>query len=184
MSAIIWLIVAGSFVKTATSRVAIMESAWVTTSRTEIRETLTLLGSADSKSANNLDQENFFRSINLCAAGTAFCCSELISSFTALAESSSVFSCCLSALFSTWMAAACRLATVVSRTTMISPMMETKSTIAVNAHGRTRLLNGFDARLRLLFTKDFLADYRWGRLREEYNPNPLTANPIHAAIRE
>ena len=44
---------------------------------------------------------------------------------------------------------------------MTSPMTETMSTIAVNAHGRTRLLNGFDARLRLLFTKDFLAGYRW-----------------------
>ena len=57
------------------------------------------------------------------------------------------------------MAAACRFATVVSRTTMISPITEIKSTITVNAQGRTRLLNGFDARLRLLFTKDFLAEF-------------------------
>jgi hypothetical protein len=44
---------------------------------------------------------------------------------------------------------------------MTRPTNETKSTIAVSAHGRMRLLNGLDARLRLLFTKDFLAEYSW-----------------------
>jgi hypothetical protein len=43
-------------------------------------------------------------------------------------------------------------------------MSDTKSTIAVRAHGRMRLLNGFEARLRLLFTgrKSSLSAY-WGR---------------------
>src|SRR6185436_15834642 len=60
---------------------------------------------------------------------------------------------------------------VVSRTTNTSPMSDTKSSSAVRAHGRMRLLNGFEARLRLLFTgrKTSLRAY-WGRpkLLEEY----------------
>jgi hypothetical protein len=44
------------------------------------------------------------------------------------------------------------LAVVVSRTTRINPMSDTKRMIAVKAHGRIRLLNGLEARLRLLFT--------------------------------
>src|SRR4029079_4557511 len=43
-------------------------------------------------------------------------------------------------------------ALVRSFTTKISPIRETNRMIAVRAHGRMRLLNGFEARLRLLFT--------------------------------
>jgi hypothetical protein len=52
-------------------------------------------------------------------------------------------------------------------------MSDTKSTITVRTHGRMRLLNGFEARLRLLFTgrKSSPRAY-WGR--------PNLGESIHA----
>lgn len=60
--------------------------------------------------------------------------------------------------------------------------------MAVSAHGRTRLLNGFDAKLRLLFTaingyslRDFLAKMPGlADSREAYTAKSGTANQVHA----
>jgi len=45
---------------------------------------------------------------------------------------------------------------VVSCTTISRPIKDTKRIITVRAHGTMRLLNGFEARLRLLFTGENL----------------------------
>src|ERR1044072_2184416 len=74
-------------------------------------------------------------------------------------------------MFSASRTAASLLALALSFTTKISPMRDTNRMIAVSAHGRMRLLNGFEARLRLLFTgsKTSSRAYRQAKLsRKEY----------------
>src|ERR1043165_5769490 len=70
-------------------------------------------------------------------------------------------------------------ALVRSFTTKTSPISDTNRMIAVRAHGRMRLLNGFEARLRLLFTgrKTSLRAYRQAKLREkDTRPKETIAN--------
>src|SRR5215213_383952 len=67
------------------------------------------------------------------------------------------------------MLAASFFAFVVSCTTASRPIRDTKRIITVRAHGRMRLLNGFEARLRLLFTgrKTSLRAYWQAKLMEK-----------------
>src|SRR6185503_19913476 len=81
-----------------------------------------------------------------------------------------VCSSCFSLLISICALLASALAVVVSRTTRINPISDTKRMIAVKAHGRIRLLNGFEAKLRLLFTgrNSSLRAYRQANFGEAY----------------
>jgi hypothetical protein len=61
-------------------------------------------------------------------------------------------------------------------------MKDTKRIIAVRAHGRIRLLNGFEARLRLLFTGRNSSQRAYGRpkLGEAYTAERLNAKSTGA----
>src|SRR6266496_1003202 len=118
-----------------------------------MRETLTLPGNDPSKSARSLAQENRLRSTSSWAAFRVCNCSGVKEFLTAWACFRSASSCCFKLFMSTWMRAALELASVVKRTTTRSAITDTKRTTQVNAHGKTRLLNGLLAKFRFVFTR-------------------------------
>src|SRR6185369_17954331 len=103
------------------------------------------------------------------AAGSACCWSEVKEFCTCFAAFSRDCSCCFNWLISASTRLASARVVVVSRTTSTSPMSDTNKTSTVSAHGRMRLLNGLEARLRLLFTgrKSSLRAYRQAKLSKK-----------------
>src|SRR5258708_29392783 len=188
MSSIIWVMSVGFLLATVRSRVAMVRSSWTLTPFTTIRETRTPPGNAASRSANNCDQENLFRSTSPCADLSAFCCSGVSAVLIASARwlrsemsfCSLVTSLCVAVTFA--------LVWIVDFAIRIKAINDARLTIMATVHGKARLRKGLLARLSLAvitgtylhqeptFIKGYTSAAKWRKPRPA---SGTTATELH-----